>query len=171
MVMAEAIAIAGVAVQFLDVSARLLSILSRFCQNLEHVPRQVRSTVQELTVFRHLVQVIDLDIRASNTGPVSTLSGALSPDHVILAISVLNQCITQAQELEDILQPLMPKASDHVLKKRWRAVASMRAEKEILDKWTQLQGLKTTLTLWYNHQTLVLLKDQGCEGSVRFSPS
>lgn len=159
--MAEAVAIAAAVVQFLDVSSRLFSTLSRFCENLEHVPRKVRDTVQELKVFRQLVYPLDSDIRAPNTGPASTLSGALSPDNVNLAVSLLDQCITQVQQLEETLQPLMLKACDYGIKKRWRAVAGLKVEKEILDRWTRLQGLKSTLNLWYSHQTLLSIKYQG----------
>ena len=155
--MAEALAIAAAAVQFMDISLRLVGMLSRLCTDLRHVPREIQDTDQELREFVQLVKILEYDICTANTGPASTLNGAQAP---VYAISLLNQCITQAQQLENPLQPLMVKVSDHAIRRGWRAVVSLNMEKEILQRWTRLQGLKGSLSLWYSHESLILLKDQ-----------
>lgn len=158
--MAEALAVAAAAVQFLDVGARLLLVLSRVCTDLRHVPREIEDTVQELKEFLQLVRLLDSDIRAPNTGPASTLNGALAAAHIDHATSLLSQCIIQAQQLEETLSPLVLKANDHAIRKAWRAVVALKTEKEILRKWDRLQRLKASLCVWYNHTSLLLLKDQ-----------
>lgn len=74
--MAEALAIAAAALQFLDVSARLVVMLARLCTDLRHVPREIQETLQELTEFVQLMRILNSDIRAAKTDPTSTLNGA-----------------------------------------------------------------------------------------------
>ncbi len=158
--MAEIVGIAAATVQFLDVGARLLGLVSQVCTDLQHVPRKIKASVEELTNFIGLVRMLDADIRAPNTGPASTLKGALSPAQLAHGTSLLRQCIDQAQELEGILQVLVPRPNERAIKKRWRAVVGLMTEKEILDRWTRLHGIKTDLGLWYEHETLLLVTNQ-----------
>lgn len=161
--MAEVVGIAAAAVQFLDVAARLAVTLSRVCGELKYLPRKVRAIAEELTEFTRLIRFLDSDIQAPGTATASTLNGALSPTSIALATDLLGRCIVEAQHLEDILRPLVPKATDTAIKRSWRTVIGLRKENEILDTWMRLQGHKVNLSLWYHRETLVLLRGKGCD--------
>jgi hypothetical protein len=162
-VMAEVVGITAAAVQFLDVAARLTMTLSRVYGEFQHMPRKVKAIAEELTEFTRLIHFLNSDIQAPNTGAASTLNGALSPSSIALATGLLGRCIIEAQHMEDLLRPLVPKTSDTAIKRGWRTVVGPRKENEILDTWMRLQGHKINLSLWYHRETLILLRDKGCD--------
>jgi len=157
--MAE-LGIAAAAVQFTDVGVRLLEVLVRVCTDIRHVPSKLRATVTELKGFIQLARAIDQNIRAPNIGPASTLNGALSPAHISFGLHLLSESIVQAQQLEGVLKPLLPKPNDNAIKRGWRAVSGLKMEKEILEKCMQIQNLKVNLILWFNNGSLFLFNDQ-----------
>ncbi len=161
--MAEVVGITAAAVQFLDVAARLAKTLSRVYGDFQHMPRKVKAIAEELTGFTQLIRILNSDIQAPNTGTASTLDGALSPASIALATGLFGQCTVEAQHMEDIIRPLVPKASDTVMKRGRRTVVGLRKENEILDTWMRLQGHKVNLSLWYHRETLLLLRDKGCD--------
>ncbi|KAJ9643456.1 hypothetical protein H2201_007729, partial [Coniosporium apollinis] len=154
--MAE-LGIAAATVQFLDVGARLLIILSRVCTDLRQVLHNIEAAGEKLREFTELVRKLEAEVHAPNAGAASTLNGALSPAQVDYGTSLLKQCIDQAEELEKVLRTLVSDPADRALKKAWRAVVCVKTEKDISDK---LQELKTSLSLWYNHESFALLKNQ-----------
>lgn len=161
--MAEVVGITAAAVQFLDVAARLAMTLSRVCGDFRRMPRKVKAIAEELTEFTRLINILNSDTQAPNTGAASILDGALSPTSIALATGLLGRCIIEAQHMEDLLRPLVPKMRDTAIKRGLRTVIALKREPEILDTWMRLQGHNIKLSLWYHRETLRLLRDTGCD--------
>lgn len=158
--MAEIVAVTAAAVQFLDVGGRVLIKLSRLCSDLQHAPKAVETARSNLRVLVRLVGKIKQDLEAARAGPATTLQGAVSPERLATATTSLEECLAEANELFQTLDGLVCERSDNVAKRAWRAIVSVKKEKEILDGLTRLEQLKSNLALWYQHETLALVNNQ-----------
>ncbi|GME25412.1 uncharacterized protein LTHEOB_2091 [Neofusicoccum parvum] len=100
-----------------------------------------------------LVQSIrhDLDRISNGTGVIPV--GLIAQSDLDEVNSVIKQALGQIQGLEDILDGVGSPADAGKLKRSWR---SLRAQNEILEKFQGILGLKDSLQVWLNRQTLLL---------------
>ena len=158
--MAEVLALTTAAAQFIDVGSRVLIKLSRLCSDLQNAPKAVETARSNLSVLVRLVERIKQDLEAARSGPASTLQGAVPPERLAPATTSLDECLSKADKLSRTLDNLVPKCSDNVAKRVWRAIVTVKKEKEILGSLMCLEQLKSNLGLWYQLETLSLVNDQ-----------
>lgn len=156
--MAEIVGIIAGAVQFVDVGSRVLISLSRFCSDLQHVPRKIKRVRRQLEQTLQLVESIKSDIEAPNSGPGTTLSGTISQPQVDFAKGLLKDAVVQVMELQILLNKIAPTANGFV-KKTWRAVVAMKKKEEILGKCGDIETTAGLLQAWMQHQSLRLIRD------------
>ena len=158
--MAEILAVTAAAVQFIDVGGRALVKFSRLVSNLRRAPKAVRTAKSDLSRLVGLVKTIKQDFEAAKTGPATSLSGAVSHARLDTAASFLKDCLNETNELLRILDGLDCERSDNVAKKAWRAVVSVKEENKISEGLAHLEQIKSSLSLWYQHETLALVNNQ-----------
>jgi hypothetical protein len=156
---AEAIGFAAAALQFADVGWRAALALSRLFSDLQYVPTKMKNAKRELELLLTFVEMLKSDLGLTTSGSTSILNGFITSTQRASALSLFDECIDQAQELERILTQLAPNTHKG-LKRAWRAVVSVKTEHEIISRCVRLEGLKMSLNLWYGHMNLLLLKTQ-----------
>lgn len=156
--MAEIVGIVAGAVQFLDVGSRVLINLSRFCSDLQHVPRKIKRVRQQLEQTLRLVESIKSDVEAPNTGPGTSLSGIISQPQADIAKSLLKGAAVQVMELQVLLDKIAPTGNGFI-EKTWRAVVAMQKEEDILRKCSDIEKPAGLLQAWMQHQSLLLIRD------------
>lgn len=156
--MAEVVGIVAGAVQFLDVGSRVLISFSRFCSDLQHVPRKVKRVRRQLEQTLQLVESIKSDVEAPNTGPGTTLAGIISQPQVDIAKSLLEDAAVQVTELQVLLDKIALTGNGFV-EKTWRAVVAMKKEEDILRKCSDIETTAGLLQAWMQHQSLMLIRD------------
>ncbi|KAJ9640341.1 hypothetical protein H2199_005880 [Coniosporium tulheliwenetii] len=173
--MAEVIALAAAAVQFLDVGGRALIAFSSLCSSLKRVPAKVKAEIQQLEHALVVLRTVETDIAAPSNGLATTLAGILTQSQISEAKALLRGAVTQATELEIILKSLPPPAQESALRKAWRIIISQKKEEEIVERCRGLEEIKSTVHLWQewsNYARLVLIEDhiltgRGFEGGIR----
>lgn len=156
--MAEVVGIVAGAVQFLDVGARVLVGLSRFCSDLQHVPRKIKRVRQQLEQTLRLVESIKSDVEAPNTGPGTTLSGMIPQSQATEGKALLVDATARVKELLALLDKLSL-TGDGFIKKAWRSVVAVKKEEEILSKCKDIEAISCSLQTWMQHQSLLLIRD------------
>ncbi|KAL1635247.1 hypothetical protein SLS58_010323 [Diplodia intermedia] len=156
--MAEVVGIVAGAVQFLDVGSRVLISLSRFCSDLQHVPRKIKRVRRQLEQTLQLVESIKSDVDAPNTGSGTTLSGIISQPDVDYAKGLLDDAAAHVAELQVLLNKLTV-TGDGFVRKAWRAVVAVKKEEEILSKCSDIETTTGLLQTWMHNQSLKLIID------------
>lgn len=156
---AEVIGLAATALQFADVGWRATLALSRLISDLEHVPVKIKNTKRELELLLTFVEMLKSDLGLATSGSTSILNDYMTSTQHASALSLFDECLDQAQELERILTRLTPNRG-RGLKRAWRAVISVKTEQEIISRCVRLESLKMSLNMWYGHMNLHLLKSQ-----------
>lgn len=155
----EAIGLAAAAIQFADVGWRAALALSRLFSDLRQVPVKMRSVKRELELLLTFVETLKSDLGLATKGSISMLNGYITSTQCNSALSLLEECTDQAQELERIVTKLAPNTY-RGMKRAWRMVVSVKMEQEILSRCVRLESLKISINMWYGHVNLLLLKTQ-----------
>lgn len=155
--MAEALGIAAAAVQFIEISAKLLIAASNLRSKLENAPAKVKYTERSVKQLVSLVERLDADLRPTSS---ASLADVLSDSSKLEAQNLLEDCITETSALTDLLERLMGKPDDTFVKGKMRAFVSVKKEDEIAERCTRLQDLKSHLSIWYHHQSCLLMRQQ-----------
>ncbi|KAK7705674.1 hypothetical protein SLS57_009983 [Botryosphaeria dothidea] len=142
--MAEALGIAAAAVQFIEISAKLLIAASNLRSKLENAPAKVKHTERSVKQLASLVERLDADLRPTSS---ASLADVLSDSSKLEAQNLLEDCITETSALTDLLERLMGKPDDTFVKGKMRAFVSVKKEDEIAERCTRLQDLKSHLEL------------------------
>ena len=156
---AEAIGLAAAAIQFADVGLRAALALSRLFSDLRQVPVKMRNAKRELELLLTFVETLKSDLGLATSGSTSILNGFITSTQYTGALSLIDECKDQAQELERILTQHAPN-THRGIKRAWRMVVSAKMEHEIMSRCVRLESLKMSLNMWYGHVNLLLLKTQ-----------
>ncbi len=157
--MAE-VALAAAIVQFADVGWLACKGVSRLYSELENAPVKLRIACQNLKQLLDLVRNLRSDLTALQAGAQSPFDACISPTNFSEAVELVQSCTRTATELEQKLDTLQPKGQDHLLKRAWRAVVTVKRESEILEDFRHLESLKSSLLLWYESRTFSLMEKQ-----------
>ncbi|KAL0260134.1 hypothetical protein SLS55_005880 [Diplodia seriata] len=125
----------------------------------EHVPRKIKRVRRQLEQTLQLVESINSDVDAPNTGPGTTLSGIISQPDVDYAKGLLDDAAAHVAELQVLLNKLTL-TGDGLVKKAWRAVVAVKKEEEILSKCSDIETTTRLLQTWMHHQSLKLIRDE-----------
>ncbi len=157
--MAE-VALAPVIVQFADVGWRACKGVYRLYSDLENAPLKIQIACRNLKQLLDLVRNLRSDLLALHTGTQSPLGACISPADFSEAVKWVESCTRTATELEQKLDSLQPNGQDHLLRRAWRAVVTVKRESEILEDFGRLESLKSSLLLWYESKTFSLMEKQ-----------
>lgn len=155
--MVDPVGLGAAVVQFVDVGWRVSIGISRLCSDLKGAPQKVKSASRKLKHLLNLMRLIESEISTSQT---STLDVNIPQAQLDIRKELVEDCVRRAKELEDVLKKLTSEPGDNLLKKTWRAVISAKNESTILEKCSDLEDLKSSLSLWYESRSLNLVEKQ-----------
>ncbi|KAF5004304.1 hypothetical protein FDECE_9189 [Fusarium decemcellulare] len=149
--MAEVLGIVAGATQLLDLSARVLVASSRLYSKLKNVPGEIETLKKNTQQFIDLLWMISSDFDIS-LGPQG------NPLHVAHRVtSLLHDAMGESEELALLLERLSVNSSSSV-KRVWSAVVSAKQERDIAERCQRIESLKSSLQLWYQHQSSVRMR-------------
>ncbi|KAF4471437.1 hypothetical protein FALBO_1642 [Fusarium albosuccineum] len=149
--MAEVLGIVAGATQLLDLSARVLVASSRLYSKLKNVPGELETLKKNTQQFIDLLWMISSDFDIS-LGPQA------NPLHVAHRVtSILHDAMDESEKLALLLERLSVNSSSSI-KRAWSAVVSAKQERDIAERCQRIESLKTSLQLWYQHQSSVRMR-------------
>lgn len=155
--MAEAVGIAAAAVQFIELSTKLLIAASKLRSKLENAPEKVKTSERSVRRLVSLVRTLETDLQPTSS---TALADILTNESKLEAEDILEECSKEASALLDLLHGFMIKADDSFVKGKIRAFSYVKKEEEVAERCKRLDELSSRLVLWYHHQTLSLQKRQ-----------
>ncbi|KAI9801183.1 MAG: hypothetical protein M1825_003457 [Sarcosagium campestre] len=147
------------ATQVADVGLRAALGLWRLASDLKNVPDKIDKAKRELDLLLALVNMIraDLDLATASSAPRE--KSLLTSAQEASAQALFNELKDQITALEVTLIKIDPN-SKKGLKRAWRKVVSVEAEREVMSRCSRLEGLKGSLNVWYNHVSLLMIGGQ-----------
>jgi hypothetical protein len=142
------------AAQFVDLGCRSLFAVYRFVKDLKDVPADLLLTLEDLGHFSGFMEELQSAIK---TGDARLRS--LAPAQLGRATRILDSTGEVCRQLEGLLAPCRPSAtaSQTRASKTWRALVSVKREKDIVKKCERLERLKHDLGRELQHCELALL--------------
>lgn len=147
--MAEALAVVGLVsaiVQFIDFGTKVVGRLNDFRQCINEVPKTLRKVNDQLPLL------IDTFIRTqsqANAGQVGEETAkALKP--------VVDGCLEQVKQLENILAKALPLEKDNTWSKRIKALATLACDKTVKQITSELESHVRVLTYYQTTSCLDL---------------
>jgi hypothetical protein len=149
--MAEILGIVAGATQLLDLSARLALASSQLYTNLKNVPEEIEALKKSTQDFYDLLWMISGDL----DGPLNSHPNSLHVTHRI--VSIFNDAMRESEDLAILLEHLSIKSSSSA-KRLWSSVAGLKEKTEITDRGRRIESLKTSIQMWYQHQSIMRLR-------------
>jgi hypothetical protein len=149
--MAEILGIVAGATQLLDLSARLVLASSHLYTNLKNVPEEIEALKKNTQDFHDLLWMISGDL----DGPLNSHPNSLHVTHRI--VSIFNDAMQESEQLAILLERLSIKSSSSV-KRLWSSVAGLKEKTEIADRGRRIESLKSSIQMWYHHQSIMRLR-------------
>ncbi|RSL90724.1 hypothetical protein CDV31_015615 [Fusarium ambrosium] len=145
--MADPLAIATATTQFTEHTIKVVRLCKKIYEKVQDGPEEVRVWRSELEQLRALVEEIQRSPALNGQVPGSPALGspALGNDQVIL--STIQHCTTVSTDLCAIFDRFDFDHSDPLGRKTWKAIGGLAKESDIRDLFTQLERLKSTLSL------------------------
>ncbi|EEU39627.1 uncharacterized protein NECHADRAFT_81997 [Fusarium vanettenii 77-13-4] len=144
--MAEVLGIVAGAAQLLDLSTRVLVASSSLYGKLKSIPGEIETLKKNTELFIDLLWMISSDF----DGPINSQVHSLHVTHRIT--SILHDARKESEELALLLEGLSSNNSSTV-RRNWSAVVGATKEKDIAERCRRIESLKSTLQLWYQHQS------------------
>jgi N-terminal domain on NACHT_NTPase and P-loop NTPases len=145
-VMAEALTVIGLAssiVTFVDVSTKVLERLREFHSIAKETPR----------VFRHITIQLPLLIDIMRRIEKERTEGSFSADAQCALSHVVEGSLSQITMLDGLIKKILPASTDSTLRRSWKAIASVRKEKDVAVILRHLEAYKSTLTLHFSQRS------------------
>ncbi|RSL54126.1 hypothetical protein CEP53_007527 [Fusarium sp. AF-6] len=149
--MAEVLGIVAGAAQLLDLSTRVLVASSSLYGKLKNIPEEIETLKKNTELFIDLLWMISSDF----DGPINSQVHSLHVTHRIT--SILHDARKESEELALLLESLSSNNSSS-MRRKWSAVVSATKEKEIAERCRRIESFKSTLQLWYQHQSNARLR-------------
>lgn len=144
--MAEVLGIVAGATQLLDLSTRVLVASSTLYGKLKNMPEEIETLKKNTQLFIDLLWMISIDF----DGPINSQVHSLHVTHRVT--SILHDAIQESEQLALLLESLSSNNSSS-MRRRWSAVVSATKEREITERCHRIESFKSTLQLWYQHQS------------------
>lgn len=141
--MAEAIAAAGLAasiVTFVDVSAKVLDRLHEFNSTAQEMPKAFRDIRKRLPLVRSVVKQINKGCE----------DGSLTENARHELSHIVQGCLEQITLLEELIEKMLPASTASTPRRFWKAITSVRKEKDISVIEETLGKYERTLTLYFS---------------------
>ncbi|RMJ07866.1 hypothetical protein CDV36_012525 [Fusarium kuroshium] len=149
--MAEVLGIVAGAAQLLDLSTRVLVASSSLYGKLKNIPNEIETLKKNTELFIDLLWMISSDF----DGPINSQVHSLHVTHRIT--SILHDAKQESEELALLLEGLSSNNSSSA-RRKWSAVVSATKEKDIAERCRRIESFKSTLQLWYQHQSNARLR-------------
>jgi hypothetical protein len=146
MVAAEAFAVIGIVTNIITLVETAVEIYDRynsFSDNAKHVPSSFRDIRDRLKLISHNLQITELCI---NNDHVDT--GAL-----VALRPVLTSCEKKIQDLNVIFDKCIPAHNASAFKKGWKAISSLRRDKDVKSITDALDSFIKDITLFHAART------------------
>ncbi|KAI8667510.1 hypothetical protein NCS56_00887500 [Fusarium sp. Ph1] len=144
--MAEVLGIVAGAAQLLDLSTRVLVASSSLYGKLKNIPDEIETLKKNTELFIDLLWMISSDF----DGPINSQVHSLHVTHRMT--SILHDARKESEELALLLEGLSANSSSS-MRRKWSAVVSATKEKDIAERCRRIKSFKSTLQLWYQHQS------------------
>ncbi|KAH0544047.1 hypothetical protein FGG08_001665, partial [Glutinoglossum americanum] len=141
--MAEAIAVVGLAasiVTFVNVSTKVLARLREFHSIAQDAPGVFQDITTQLPIIIDILTGIE-----KGCG-----DGSLTTDAQRALLNVVEGCFRQISMLDGLIEKMLPALTDSTLRRTWKAIASVRKEKDVVVIQRTLETYKSTLTLHFS---------------------
>jgi hypothetical protein len=149
--MAEVLGIVAGVAQLLDHSTRILVASSSLYSKLKNIPDEIDILKKNTQLFTDLLWMISSDF----DGPINSQVHSLHVTHRVT--SILHDMMKESEDLALLLEGLSAKNSSP-MRRKWSAVVSATKEKEITERCCRIESFKSTLQLWYQHQSNARLR-------------
>lgn len=144
--MAEAFTVIGLAssiVTFVDVSTKVLERLREFHSIAKETPG----------VFRHITIQLPLLIDIMRRIERERAEGSFSANAQCALSHVVEGSLSQITMLDGLIKKILPASTDSTLRRSWKAIASVRKEKDVAVILRHLEAYKSTLTLHFSQRS------------------
>lgn len=142
--MAEAVGIAAAAVQFLDISARLLVKLSWICSEIRDVPESLRNLRTD--VQHHVAAAGEIAKGTADTFSSHQASAEFE--------ALLLEYVDNMEALHNLLEEISQGCDAGLIQRGWSAVRTINKKSEILDLCNRLEQKKTQISMWITNMSL-----------------
>ncbi|KAM0424918.1 hypothetical protein ACHAPT_009974 [Fusarium lateritium] len=144
--MAEVLGIVAGSAQLLDLSTRVLIASSSLYGKLKNIPAEIETLKRNTQLFIDLLWMISSDF----DGPLNAQVHSLHVTHRVT--SILHEAVKESEELALLLEKLSDNNSSS-LRRKWSVAVSAAKEKDIAERCRRIESCKSTLQLWYQHQS------------------
>ncbi|KAJ4322368.1 hypothetical protein N0V84_004839 [Fusarium piperis] len=150
--MADPVAIAAATTQFTEQTVKIVRLCKKVYDKVQDGPQEVRVWRSELEQLQALVEEIrhspTLNSSAHDTLVHETPThGVPAPGSGQAIVDTIQSCTSVSADLCAIFDRFDFHDSDPVDRKTWKAIGGLAKESDIRELFTQLERLKSTLTL------------------------
>jgi hypothetical protein len=155
--MAEILGIVASTAQLLDGTIKVISLIARLTSDFRNVPPRVSTGMKQLQQSKVLLEMIQNDFHTYAYEPASVSQGGIPGDRTGFANIIVAESLAQIQMLDEILRRLSPEGKSRV-QRIWRTLVSIATEDEVVKIFDQIERSMSSLRLWHNHETLLLMQ-------------
>jgi hypothetical protein len=152
--MTEALAVVGVAsniIQLVDFGSKVLHRLNDFQSSLGEIPKS----------FRHVKAELPILIDTLEQTKVVVENGSIREKTRHALLPVINGCREQIKSLNDVIDRVLPLASDSWTKKTTKAISSLRQDAKVAKITAILKGHIQALTYYHAAASSILRPAKG----------
>ena len=140
--MAEALAIVGLAssiITFVDAAQKVISRLKDYWESGRELPKAYANIRNQLAFMIQEVEEMKDEYHR----------GLIPADKAVGLYDAIEACNLQTAGLNAILNDVLPIPSDSKIQRGWKALRSLRREKEVVGIQSSIESSKSTFTLYY----------------------
>ena len=131
-------------------------------------PQWLQRTLDQIRHLLHLADLtankatepsaapLPLTSQPSSDGKLSSqISSAITPTLPLSWLEVVwKSCTTQAQALDEILQPMLQEAEDTSGRRTWKRILTLKRQEKIEQALGEIERCKTMLSVWFGQECL-----------------
>ena len=140
--MAEAFAIVGLAssiITFVDAAQKVTSRLKDYWESGRELPKAYANVKNQLAFMVPEVEEMKNEYHR----------GLIPADKAVGLHDAIEACNRQTASLNAILDDVLPTPDDSKIQRGWKALRSLRREKEVVRIQSSIESSKSTFTLYY----------------------
>ena len=140
--MAEALAIVGLAssiITFVDAAQKVISRLKDYWESGRELPKAYANIRNQLAFMVQEVEEMKDEYHR----------GLIPADKAVGLHDAIEACNRQTASLNAILDDVLPTPDDSKIQRGWKALRSLRREKEVVRIQSSIESSKSTFTLYY----------------------
>jgi hypothetical protein len=158
--MAEVLAVVGVVsniVQLVDFGSKVLRRLNDFQSSLGDIPK----------AFRHVKAELPILLDTLEQTKVAVKNGTIREETKQALLPVVNGCREQIKLLNDVIERVLPLASDSWMKRSGKAISSLHQDTKVAKITAILKSHIQALTYYHSATSSTLRSAKGISVHVR----